>query len=59
MNKLLLSKFGFSLPLAWPLLQRVRGEKGYVLNQALAGTARLELIYGLLFSAGLIIGRWV
>ncbi len=27
--------------------------------QALAGTARLELVYGLLFSAGLIVGRWI
>jgi len=43
-----------SLPLAWPQIRRIFNEKGRPLNQALAGTARLELIYGLLFSAGFI-----
>ncbi len=47
-----------SLPLTRPLFQLIWREKGRVLNQALAGTARLELVYGLLFSAGLIMGRW-
>jgi 1,4-dihydroxy-2-naphthoate octaprenyltransferase len=46
-----------SLPLLRPLIQRVLHEKGRPLNLALAGTARLELVYGLLFSVGLIIGR--
>lgn len=48
-----------SLPLTRPLLQLIWHEKGRALNQALAGTARLELVYGLLFSAGLIVGRLV
>jgi 1,4-dihydroxy-2-naphthoate octaprenyltransferase len=48
-----------SLPLARPLLRLVWREQGRVLNQALAGTARLELVYGLLFSAGFILGRFV
>lgn len=47
-----------SLLLTRPLFQLIWREKGRVLNQALAGTARLELVYGLLFSAGLIMGRW-
>jgi 1,4-dihydroxy-2-naphthoate octaprenyltransferase len=48
-----------SLPLVWPLVRLILHEKGRPLNQALAGTARLELVYGLLFSAGLIVGRWI
>jgi hypothetical protein len=31
-------------------------QKGRPLNQALAGTARLELIFSLLFSLGLVLG---
>ncbi len=45
----------FSLPLVWPLTRLVFRETGRPLNKALAGTARLELVYGLLFSVGLII----
>jgi len=47
-----------SLLLVKPLVNLMMNEKGRPLNQALAGTARLELIYGFLFSVGLIIGRF-
>jgi 1,4-dihydroxy-2-naphthoate octaprenyltransferase len=43
-----------SLPLMRSLIQLVRRAKGRLLNQALAGTARLELVYSLLLSAGLV-----
>jgi 1,4-dihydroxy-2-naphthoate polyprenyltransferase len=46
-----------SLPLVPPLFRRLRGERGRALNGVLAGTARLELIYGLLFALGLALGR--
>lgn len=46
-----------SLFLLRPLIQLILHEKGRPLNLALAGTARLELVYGLLFSVGLIVGR--
>ena len=46
-----------SLPLVSPLLRRLRGERGRALNGVLAGTARLELVYGLLFALGLALGR--
>ncbi len=42
-----------SLPLTIPLTRMIFLETGPTLNRALAGTARLELIYGLLFSLGL------
>lgn len=42
-----------SLPLVPVLLRRLRGERGRALNGVLAGTARLELVYGLLFALGL------
>jgi len=42
-----------ALPLAASPLRLVLRESGPVLNQALAGTARLMLIYGVLFSVGL------
>ncbi len=45
-----------SLPLVLPLLRRLRGERGRALNGVLAGTARLELVYGLLFALGLALG---
>lgn len=45
-----------SLPLALPLVRMIYHEKGRVLNQALAGTGRLELVFALLFSLGLILG---
>lgn len=47
-----------SLLLVKPLIHLIMNEKGRPLNQALAGTARLELVYGFLFSVGLIIGRF-
>ncbi len=46
-----------SLPLVKSLVQLIMNEKGRPLNQALAGTARLELVYAFLFSVGLVIGR--
>ena len=46
-----------SLPLVPPLLRRLHGERGRALNGVLAGTARLELFYGLLFALGLALGR--
>jgi 1,4-dihydroxy-2-naphthoate polyprenyltransferase len=45
-----------SLPLFPPLFRRLRGERGRALNGVLAGTARLELVYGLLFALGLALG---
>jgi 1,4-dihydroxy-2-naphthoate octaprenyltransferase len=44
-----------SLPLLKPLIYQVLHEKGRPLNLALAGTARLELIYSFLFSVGLLL----
>jgi 1,4-dihydroxy-2-naphthoate octaprenyltransferase len=44
-----------SLPLVGPLAQSIMRQKGRPLNQALAGTARLELVYGFLFSVGIMI----
>jgi 1,4-dihydroxy-2-naphthoate octaprenyltransferase len=41
------------LAFAGPPLKLVMRESGPVLNQALAGTAKLQLIYGLLFALGL------
>jgi len=46
-----------SLPLTRSLLQLVFRQKGRILNKALGGTGRLEMVYGILFSLGLIIGR--
>jgi 1,4-dihydroxy-2-naphthoate octaprenyltransferase len=46
-----------SAPLAWPLWQTVAHLEGRILNKALAGTARLELVYGILLAAGLVISR--
>jgi 1,4-dihydroxy-2-naphthoate octaprenyltransferase len=45
----------FSIPLAISLWQQILREKGRALNVALAGTARLELVYGVLLSVGLMI----
>ncbi len=44
-----------SAPLAWPLWQTLTQQEGRVLNKVLAGTARLELVYGLLFAVGLVL----
>lgn len=46
----------FSLPLTPPLVRRLLRERGRALNGVLAGTARLELVYGLLFALGLALG---
>ena len=45
-----------SLPAAWRPTRLVLTENGCILNQALAGTARLALIFALLFSVGLVAG---
>lgn len=49
-----------SLPLAWPLVGAVREAAGggdpRRLNPVLRGTARLSLVFGLLFAAGLALG---
>ncbi|HEX2915655.1 MAG TPA: 1,4-dihydroxy-2-naphthoate polyprenyltransferase [Chloroflexia bacterium] len=44
-----------SLPVAWPIWQLVAHQEGRVLNKALGGTSRVELVYGVLFSIGLIL----
>lgn len=43
-----------SLPLAFPLIREILHEKGKTLNKTLAGTARLALLYAVLFSLGYI-----
>ena len=45
-----------SLPMAWLLAKRIALEKGALLNELLAGTAKLSLVYSLLFAAGLASG---
>lgn len=47
-----------SIPAAIPLVRSVFNDKGRVLNQTLAGTGRLVLLYGLLYSLGLIIAHF-
>jgi 1,4-dihydroxy-2-naphthoate octaprenyltransferase len=42
-----------SLPLALRLAGRMRHERGLALNGCLVGTARLEVVFGLLFALGL------
>ena len=42
-----------TVPLAWPQLTRVLTAHGASLNPALGGTARLQLVFGLLFALGL------
>lgn len=44
-----------SLPKAWALWKVVSTQTGRVLNQALAGTGQLVLVYALLFSFGLLL----
>ncbi len=46
-----------SLPLAISLIRAIHRDTGRALNKTLVGTARLELVYALLLSAGLIAGR--
>lgn len=47
-----------ALPLTISPLRRVFSQRGALLNRALAETARLQLVYSLLFSAGLIAPRF-
>ncbi len=49
----------FSIPLVLPLIRIVLHERGRALNAALAGTARLEFMYALLFAVGLLLARWL
>ena len=44
-----------SLPVAWPLLRAIRAGDGAALNPVLAATARLSLLYALLFAASIIL----
>jgi 1,4-dihydroxy-2-naphthoate octaprenyltransferase len=44
-----------TLPLAWLLVQQMRHRTGRALNATLAGTARLELLFGLLLAASIIL----
>lgn len=46
-----------TLPQAYILVKMVFTQAGRPLNRALAGTGQLELLFGLLFSAGLVLGR--
>lgn len=46
----------FFFPLALPLVKELRTKKGVPLNATLAGTARLSLIYSVLFSLGYLLG---
>jgi len=46
-----------SMPIAVPQIRRILTEKGRPLNQALAGSAQLELVYSVLFAIGLILSR--
>ncbi len=43
------------LPIAWPTVRKVYAREGLELNPLLGGTAKLLLVYGLLFSAGWIL----
>ncbi len=45
-----------TLPLFYSLLRKVNQEEGRALNAALAGTSRLELLFAILFTAGLLLG---
>ncbi|MEI6046072.1 MAG: 1,4-dihydroxy-2-naphthoate polyprenyltransferase [Chloroflexota bacterium] len=44
-----------SLPVAFPLIGAIQKQQGRALNPVLGGTARLELVYSLLFSLGLVL----
>lgn len=44
-----------SVPVAVPPLKLVLGAEGAALNPALGGTARLQLVFGVLFSVGLLL----
>jgi len=44
-----------TMPLSYPLLVMISEKEGTILNNALAGTAKLTLIYSVLFSVGIIL----
>ncbi len=44
-----------TIPLAWPLLRSVRSERGRALNPVLAGTAKLSLVFSLLFAGSIVL----
>ncbi len=44
-----------TVPLAVRLIRSIRGEEGRALNATLAGTARLSLIFSLLFAVGILL----
>ena len=44
-----------TLPLAWKLVQQLRHTTGRALNATLAGTARLELLFGLFFAVSILL----
>jgi 1,4-dihydroxy-2-naphthoate octaprenyltransferase len=46
----------FAAPLAWKELRGVREREGVVLNDSLAGTARLHFVFGSLLALGLAVG---
>lgn len=48
-----------SLPMLFPLGKIILTQRGEPLNQALAMTGRLELIFSLLFALGLILARYI
>lgn len=47
----------FSLPLVFPLIQDIRTKKGSPLNATLAGTARIGLIFSIMFSVGYLLDK--
>jgi 1,4-dihydroxy-2-naphthoate octaprenyltransferase len=46
-----------SLPLAWKVAQTVLNETGRPLNEALAGTGKISLIYSILFFVGILLAK--
>ena len=46
-----------SLPVAGLLFRRIVASEGRALNPLLASTAKLLLLFGVLFSAGLVLAR--
>jgi 1,4-dihydroxy-2-naphthoate octaprenyltransferase len=49
----------FSTLLGLSLTRTIWSQSGRPLNNALAGTGQLTLVYGILFSLGLILTRWI
>lgn len=46
-----------SLPLILPLVRDIRTKRGVPLNATLAGTARISLVFSILFSTGYLLGK--